>query len=274
MGPFCGLEEVHFRSKRPTGLSNGVIFMSDANDIIERARNYLTSGWSAGKNSTRSSTKVSPEMVFDHSLRVLETGKCLLRDSEVSKTSLDPMVLTASAMFHDSGWIDLVKTGQIQGVEIFTRPADLELIKRSAQIAADQLGPLLPPSTLKRVSQIIIDLKQPRPNFPETRVLADADNLEDFGLLGITTQVRAAHAFGKSVRQVIESWHRQQEYNYWEARIKSALHLETSRKIARRRLETMGKVFHLLHQETTLEDLETDVIFSESAVNNPTLVTG
>jgi len=188
---------------------------------------------------------------------------------------MDPAVLAACAMFHDAGWVDLVNTGQIHPSEVLTRQADIELLKRSSQIASDQIGKLLSANALKRVVQAITELKQPRPSLPETRVLADADNLDDFGLLGITLQIRAAHSQGKSVRQVVEGWNRQQEYNYWEARIKSALHLETSKKIARRRLEKMGKFFDLLRQETALEDLNIDEVFPQAAViSPPTVVSG
>jgi len=242
--------------------------MTYADEIIERSKSYLTSGWFTGKLPTRTTTKISPELVFDHSLRVLDTARLLLKDPDVRVFPIDPTILTACAMFHDAGWVDLVRTGQIQYVEIFTRPADLETVKRSAQIAVEQIGKLLPAGSLKKVSQIIQDLKQPRPSLPESRVLADADNLDEFGLLGITLHIRAAHSQGKSVRQVIDIWHRQQEYNYWEARVKSAFHLESSRKIARRRLENMAKVFHLLHQESTLEDLDLRTIFPDTTATD------
>ena len=164
-------------------------------------------------------------------------------------------ILTASAMFHDAGWVDLVRRGQLESGQIYSRPLDTPLLDRSASVVCEQLANILSLRQIEKVTQVITDWKQPQPDRPETMVLSDADNLEEFGLLGIFQLVRAAQAGGKSARQILESWNRQQEYHYWDARIKNAFHLETARKIARERLINMGRAFELLCREVSLDDV-------------------
>ena len=232
--------------------------MSQIEDILEKARSYLTTGWSAGKGSLRTMPRNAPDLIWDHSRRTLRLAHRLMDDPTIEAHRLDDVVLTTAAVFHDACWVDLVKTGRIAPPEVFSRPADAELLKHSAQIACDQVGKDLPERTMEKVVRTITEFKLPRPSLTESVLLGDADNLEDFGVLGFTFLVRSAQALGKSTGQLVESWRRQQEYHYWEARIKNAFHLETARELARRRLETMGTIFELLHQEINSEKADED----------------
>ncbi len=230
--------------------------MNNNEAILEQARTYLTSGWSAVKSTGQAGSWGNPEVVYDHSLRVLKLSKLLTQDHAIPEPKIDYQVLSASSLFHDAGWVELVKTGQIHPAEVYARPSDAGLYKRSVQIVCEQIGNLLSERTLEKVVQTLSELKSVRPGLSESRLVADADNLEDFGLTGITFQVRAAQSTGKSITQLLESWQRQQEYHYWEARIKNALFLETSKKIAQRRLETIGQTFDLLRREVAFEDFD------------------
>jgi len=180
----------------------------------------------------------------------------LVRDPAILEPKINHEVITVCCLFHDAGWVDLVKSGQIPPAEVYATAADGALFKRSAQIVCDQVGSLLPARTLEKVVWALSEMKSPRPELSETLLVADADNLEDFGLLGFMFQVRGAQSSGKSATQLLAGWHRQQEYHYWEARINNALFLETSKTIAHRRLETLGQTFDLLDREIHLEDIE------------------
>ncbi len=243
--------------------------MSHLEDILERAKKYLTTGWSSGKSTSRVNTWSSPELVYDHSLRVLELARLLVGDSAISEGKIDHQVLSTCALFHDAGWVDLVKTGQIQPGEVYAKPPDAALFKRSSRIACDQIGNLLPGRCLEKINRVLSDMKSSRPGLSETLLVADADNLEDFGLTGFTFQVRAAQPAGKSITQILDSWHRQQEYHYWESRIKNAFFLETSKRIAYRRLDTMGQFFDLLQRESALEDIN-----RKDLKENPRIIAG
>jgi hypothetical protein len=238
-------------------------------DIIEKAREYLTRDWTAGKGG-KPALRTAPELVFDHSVRVLETARFLLKDATLISHRTDEIILAAAAMFHDAGWIDLVRNGLLEVGQVYGRPADADILARGGKVAGEVLVKLLPLRIVERAVEIIADLKNPRPDLPEVKLIADAENLEDFGLLGIVSQIRIAQGFGKSNQQVLDVWHRQQEYHYWEARIKAAFHLDLSRKIAAHRLEKMAGIFDQLNEEMTLDDVR-DLLpktLNQSSVTN------
>ena len=68
---------------------------------------------------------------------------------------------------------------------------------------------------------------------PEARVLADADNLDDVGVLYVLRQFRQHQADGRSLEQLITSWSRQQEYRYWDARLNDGFHFERDARAGR-----------------------------------------
>lgn len=223
-------------------------------DIIEKAREFLTRDWTLNKGG-KPALRVSPELVFDHSVRILETARFLLKDSSMVGIRVDEIVLAAAAMFHDAGWVDLVRRGELEAGQIYCRPSDMELLARSGRVAAEVLVKLLPLRMVEKAVEIIAELKNSRPDQPEVKLIADAENLEDFGLLGIAGQIRMAQGCGKSNQQLLDVWRRQQEYHYWEARIKTAFHLEPARKIAAYRLEKMAGIYDQLNQEMSLDDI-------------------
>ncbi|NLE28396.1 MAG: hypothetical protein GX629_01845 [Phycisphaerae bacterium] len=241
-------------------------------DIIEKAREYLTRDWAITK-SGRPASRVSPELVFDHSARILETARFLLKDSALTGLRIDEIILAAAAMFHDAGWVDLVRHAELEAGQIYSKPADTELLARSGRVAGEILIKLLPLRMVEKTVEIIADLKNPNPSQPEVKLIADAENLEDFGLLGIVSQIRIAQALGKSNQQVLDIWHRQQEYHYWEARIKTAFHLDLTKKIAAHRLEKMAGIYDLIELEMTLDDVQDLVppIPSQSPTANSTV---
>jgi hypothetical protein len=235
--------------------------MAVLNEILGRAEHYLTTGWLTGPGR---GGRVLPEVVYDHSQRVLQLAQALQKDKAMTNVKIDESILTASAMFHDAGWIDLVKHDELHVGQIFSRPADAAILDRGASVACDQLADLLSARQLETVSDVITGIKQMQPDRPETKLIADADNLEEFGLLGILLEVRSAQAAGKSARQILEGWNRRQEYHYWDARIKNAFHFETTRSLARERLANMSHVYELLCHEISPETVK-----GKPAVYNP-----
>lgn len=227
--------------------------MALLNNIMERAAHYLTTGWPT--DSGRGG-RGAPEVVYDHSQRVLHFAGTLRKEAEKVDTKIDETILTASAMFHDAGWVDLVRQGNLQVGQIFSRPADNIILERGALVACEMLSDLLSIRQLETVTEVITGLKMANPERIEARMISDAENLEEFGLIGVFREVRAAQAAGKSSRQILEGWNRRQEYHYWDARIRSAFHFETTRVIARERLTTMSHIYELLCREISPENTQ------------------
>jgi hypothetical protein len=81
------------------------------------------------------------------------------------------------------------------------------------------------------------------------RLLADAVNLDDFGVIGVTQQAAQHARHGEGVNKLAYWLDRQEQYGYWDARLKEGFHFEPVRHIARQRLENARKVTAMLRAE-------------------------
>ena len=67
----------------------------------------------------------------------------------------------------------------------------------------------------------------------EAKLLADALNLDDFGVIGLVSSAIQLGRQGDGVNQVAEGSEKREQYGYWEARLKDGFHFEPVRQIAR-----------------------------------------
>jgi hypothetical protein len=114
-------------------------------------------------------------------------------------------------------------------------------LKQRAEQSAELLVTLLTEQAdedlLDRASRLLLEVPHRQPMIEEARLLSDAINLEDFGVLGLTTLMIQLGLQGGGVRQLIESYEKRDAYGYWEARLKEGFHFDAVRDIARRRLD-------------------------------------
>jgi hypothetical protein len=87
------------------------------------------------------------------------------------------------------------------------------------------------------------------PASEESKLLADALNLDDFGVIGFVTRAIQLGRQGDGVNQVAEGNDKREQYGYWDARLKDGFHFEPVRRLARQRLENARKVAKLLSDE-------------------------
>ena len=80
-------------------------------------------------------------------------------------------------------------------------------------------------------------------------LLADALNLEDFGVAGLLVQAIQIARQGGGIMQIADGCEKREQYGYWDARLKDGFHFEPTRQIARKRLEHARKVAALLNGE-------------------------
>lgn len=221
--------------------------------IFERSKSYLTVAMA--ETLAGDGAKVAEDFVWDHSLRVLDLAQRICHEHQVDVES-ETAALTAAAMYHDAAWIALLREGTIPPAKLLSRPSDVGMRKMSANVLRQEVADVMDRRDLELASRYIVELAATRHESPVMQALADAENLEEIGLIGVIRQVRQGLLSGKSARRVLEGWHRQQEYHYWEARIGAGLNYDVSRRLARNRLERMGVFFDLLQQEVELEDLK------------------
>ncbi|MGH7214453.1 MAG: hypothetical protein ACREIT_06795, partial [Tepidisphaeraceae bacterium] len=124
-----------------------------------------------------------------------------------------------------------------------------ERAEQAAELLVTLLGEDIDEELLDRTTRVIHELPQRSPMLDEAKLLADAVNLDDFGVSGIVLQTIQLATKGEGLAQVAEGLEKREQYGYWEARLKDGFHFEPIRQMARRRLESARGVAKLLLAE-------------------------
>jgi hypothetical protein len=102
---------------------------------------------------------------------------------------------------------------------------------------------------LDRTTRILQEMPHRSPMLDEARLLADALNLDDFGMTGIARQAMHHARHGEGLNKLAYWLDRQEQYGYWEARLKDGFHFDAVRQIAKKRLENARKAAAMLRGE-------------------------
>lgn len=194
-------------------------------------------------------------VVWEHSERVARISEHISALPEVTSLPVDRAALSAAALYHDAGWILQVQEGAISSRDLLLRPtSDIQ-----RELAADWLeqraAGLLPSGSLLRAVKTIRQYSDRRTELPEARILCDADNLDQIGPQAICMMVRKLLCEGRNTAELIAAWERQEEYHYWQARIKECFHFDSIRELAERRYEAMRQCMSELATTALLADV-------------------
>jgi hypothetical protein len=121
--------------------------------------------------------------------------------------------------------------------------------EQAAELLVGAVGNDTPEELIDRVTNILLALPHRVPESEESRLLADALNLDDFGVVGLITRSIQLGRQGDGVAQVAAGNDKRDEYGYWEARLKDGFHFEPIRRMAAKRLENLRKAAKLLDEE-------------------------
>jgi hypothetical protein len=124
-----------------------------------------------------------------------------------------------------------------------------ERCEQAAELMVSLFGREAEENLLDRTARVLQEIPQKSPMIDEARLLADAVNLDDFGLIGLFNQAMLLALGGEAVDAIAAASEKRELYGYWEARLKDGFHYEAIRDIARRRLADSRKVSHLLQHE-------------------------
>jgi hypothetical protein len=134
-----------------------------------------------------------------------------------------------------------------------TRKPGRTSLRDRATIAAEKLlqvfDEAIDESLLDRTTRLLEELPEKSPQLTDARLLADAVNLEDFGVSGLIVQTIQLCRQGDGLAQLIEGTEKRELYGYWEARLKDGFHFEPARKLAHKRLENARAAAKLLNEE-------------------------
>jgi hypothetical protein len=129
------------------------------------------------------------------------------------------------------------------------KPARASLRDR-AEEAAEMLVGLLDKtadeSLLDRTTRLLHEMPHRSPMLDEAKLLADAVNLDDFGVIGIVNQIVQLARQGEGLAALADGLHKREQYGYWDARIRDGFHFLAARNIAQTRLARAREVAKLL----------------------------
>lgn len=121
--------------------------------------------------------------------------------------------------------------------------------EESAELIVELIGGEADEALLDRATRILHEMPHKSPIRDEAKLLADAVNLEDFGVTGLVGQIIALSQQGEGVRQFADGCRKRDAYGYWEARLRDGFHFDAVKQIAQRRLQNARQVAEMLVRE-------------------------
>lgn len=223
--------------------------MPDIQPIVEIARSVLVGRSPLGRDDT---------FLFDHSVRVMTVAERLSNCREVRPWRLDRFALAVAALFHQAATVRLDEERRTSTVYAAATMSAEDVKEYSAELAGDRLATKLPARQLELVEEIIRRAHDATIDIPESKVLSDADSLDDLGTLGVWRDLRRYVLEGRAVEDAIRAWERREQYGYWDARIRDAFHLDTAKRLAEKRLAAARAFMQQLSRERDASDLPTE----------------
>ena len=193
-------------------------------------------------------------LVYEHGQRVALNARHIATLPGVPGRRIDHAALEAAALYHDAGWVCQVRKGTVHRFEILSKPADEQQRNLAAALLTESLADHLKPRSLEMAGMLIRQLNDRRLRVIEARILADADTLDDIGSLSLWNAMRR-HAFdGKAIEATLQTWQRQRDFGYWEARI-NAVRFEAVKQIAFERLKQIDQFMRMLARHHAGDDV-------------------
>jgi HD superfamily phosphodiesterase len=220
--------------------------MPDIEPIIEIAREVLIGVSPLARADT---------FLFDHSLRVMRVADRLAACREARQWRLDRFALSVAALFHQAATVRLDEERRTSTVYAAATMSAEDVKAYSAELAGDRLKDKLPDRQLELVQETIRRAHDSTIDVPESRILSDADSLDDIGALGVWRDLRRHLLDGRGIEDAVRAWQRREQYGYWEARVRDAFNLHTARRLAERRLAGARAFMQQLAAESAAEDL-------------------
>lgn len=213
--------------------------------------------WKRARSDLIVTTDQGDDDVFlwEHSSRVARVAQHLAGIDEVRAQDPDEGAIVAAALYHDAVWAIRVRSGEIRRTDILLLPLNDAAAEQSAALVEDRLKDLLPPASLERAARAVRLMQEREPQSIEAQIVAEANNLEEFGLLSLWPSIRRGMHEGKGIQAVIDSWRRKKEYHFWSARLRDSFRFESVRALAASRLESLEHFMEELDRQFTSADI-------------------
>jgi hypothetical protein len=168
---------------------------------------------------------------------------------------VDRAALAVAALFHDAGWVLEYHQGRCERGQLLTRPTNDLQRELGAAMLLEEAGPLLPAPIARLAADAIRQCNDRRTRLLEAILLAEAEALDEVGVIYVLRQFRQYQAEGRPLQQLADTWRRQQEYHYWDVRLNHSFRFETTRELARQRLAAVDAFMAALDRDLRGEDV-------------------
>ena len=121
--------------------------------------------------------------------------------------------------------------------------------EQAAELLIGTVGSDASEDLIDRVTNILLAMPHRKPALEESRLLADACNLDDFGLIGMINRTIALAGQGDGINQLVNGDVNRELYGYWEARLKDGFHFTAVRDLARERVANARAAARMLGEE-------------------------
>jgi len=189
---------------------------------------------------------------FSHSVRVMKYCANFLKTPFFKKLKLNKDKVLVAALFHDIGKIKAATANkEIQ----YNSWGNKYHEKIGAFIADRYIKKVIKDINFRReISKIIEDLKEKEPQSPETRLIRDADSLDNYGVIKIWRTVIYAQYENRQIDRVYEYW--EKEGRKEAKKELSYFYFPPLKALAMRRFHKLDKLI----KEIKIENLGKDII--------------
>jgi len=197
----------------------------------------------------------SDVFLWEHSARVAQTAQHIARLPMIRSQQPNETVIVAAGLYHDAGWITRFREGAVDRMEIFLGPLSEADHEQGTLLMEQSLADLLPKEALDLAARAIRGTRNRDTKLIEAQVVAEADNLQEFGVVSLWSAIRRGVVEGKGVQAVLDTWRRKKEYQFWTARLNDSFRFEPVRELARQRLEKFERLLGELEEQHSAADV-------------------
>lgn len=208
--------------------------------------------------SVTTMTGTKDNWLWDRAQRVLRNVEhiCSLPELTEKNLPIDRFCLTAAACFSEAGFTRSAEAEDAGSKPVLTDVSSDDLWDFSTRVVADKLAGALPEHKIDKINKIITEAGNRFTNMLEAMILSDARNLDDMGAVGLFNEFRKYAALGKGVADILKTWKRKLDYQYFQARLKESFRFESVEKLAQKRHIAVENFMNQLQTENAAGDLE------------------
>ena len=131
-----------------------------------------------------------------------------------------------------------------------------ERCEQAAELLITWLSDNVEEALLDRAARILREAPQRTPMLEESKLLADAVNLDDFGVSGAVLLAMQLGRQNAGLLHFLTSFQKRDQYGYWDARLNEGFHYPPVRDLARSRVSRartlVESLAHELHEDAAL----------------------